>query len=64
MTTTNPRDFRVINHNEAQKKATSLKPKTLAEKQKRQTRLSIDARLERRQLKQELALTDEEWDNL
>ena len=64
MTTTNPRDFRVINNNEAQKKATSIKPKTLTEKQKRQTRLSIDERLERRQLKQELGLTDEEIDNL
>ena len=64
MTTTNPRDFRVTNNNEAKRKTTAPKTKTLAEKQKRQTRLSIDERLERRQLKQELGLTDEEIDNL
>ncbi len=64
MTTTNPADFSTINNSEAKRKTTAPKTKTLAEKQKRQTRLSIDERLERRQLKQELGLTDEELDNL
>ncbi|MBL4561020.1 MAG: hypothetical protein JKX79_08560 [Labilibaculum sp.] len=63
-TTTNSADFNTINNREAREKTTTSKITTLTQKQRRQTRMSIDAQLERRQLKQELGLTDEEWNNL
>ena len=66
MTTSNLDGFKTINKIEAKKKNTLPKQKSKAETLQRQTRLSIDDRLERRQLKQELkelGLTNEELDN-
>ena len=64
MTTSKSVAFNTINRTAIRKESTVIKTQSAAEKKQRQTRLSIDERLERIQLKNELELTDEELGNL